>query len=150
MLIEEGKGREFIIERLSSVKKNGNRSIIWTNFYFHQFNEKAPVVIQGTDSIAFILGDGDFYRLYFYSKDLSELAEIMGRIEARPLVIDYIASTLPGEIEDLMLRAGFVRYGKMLHMIIRDNYPSEINGIIRYADEIDAAEVSRNLFTMAG
>jgi hypothetical protein len=145
MFIERGKSRKYIIEQLSAIKKNGERAPIWSNFYFHNFIDEAPIVIRDKKSIVFSLADRDLYRLYFFSRDLNELDKMILGIDFKPLVADYITAGSRQGIEDLFHRSGFETYAKMLHMTNNDQYPSEKDGAIKFADVSDEAEIAQRL-----
>lgn len=145
MITERKINRDYIVKQISAIKKNVRSPINYSNFYFHQFTGDAEIAIHDDCSVVFILADRDIYRLYFFSKDLNKLERIFKAIDIRPTVIDYICSDLPQGLENVFLRSGFMRYGKMIHMSNNKLAQYEQDEAIEYANETDENEVNDKL-----
>jgi hypothetical protein len=101
---------------MDEIKKDSGGAVA-TNYFKQPMTGGKLLAVRAHRTLIFINDDSDFFRLYFYSGDASELARAMKGIDLREaIVIDYLAQEPDERILDAFREAGFNDYAVFVRL----------------------------------
>ncbi|MGA1825067.1 MAG: hypothetical protein ACMUIP_10445 [bacterium] len=126
-------------------KKNKNKT--FTNYFKQGLNSTSFNTIWMQNTIAFLDKEGDFFRLYFYSKNLEELYEALNGLLIRPTVIDCVTNKFSINLHNVLLKSGFKKIA-LYKRLQNNNFPFyETNKSLLFAEKKELAFLYERLFT---
>ncbi len=147
---------ENIKSKITEIKQNSNRTI--TNFYTNLTDEKNIIdVCDKENSIVFCIDDNSIHRLYFYSSDEKELADVLSGF-SKGCSIDYIAKLSDSSKDILFENAGYYKHAVFkrasnpaLSENMKKNIPSSllklnVNNYCSFAEKEHAALIHNKLY----
>lgn len=94
--------------KINEIKKNSIRPL--TNFYDNiPKNRNIVSVYNKEKSIVFCVDDNSVYRGYFYSSDLDELQDLLGKLN-KNTIVDIITKKENLDVSILLNKSGFEKY----------------------------------------
>jgi len=110
-----------------------------SNYFFPRLRATELPVWSTAASLIFLDREHDFHRLYFLSREVSDLTQLLATVTTRPLVADYITSRNDHEpIDAAFGAAGFTKMAVYWRMTNKDHPRRKARGPIAYAEVAEA------------
>lgn len=124
------------IDRVRHAKDGELRS----NYFFPRLHEAELPMWSSARSLIFLDRDHDFHRVYFLSRDLSDLTQVLAGVTERPLVVDYVTNQDDhAAIDAAFTAAGFSKMAVYLRMTNKEHARRRAAaGRIAYAEPAEA------------
>jgi len=130
------KTQEEITELIEGIKKNRSGNT-FHNYFFGKFNNTVFDVWLSDDSIVFLDNDDGFFRLYFFTRNLADLSEIIKNIDRKPITIDYLSHELCVDVDQVLKSIFFKHIATCLSMTSNKPKPYKINKNLEFAGQDD-------------
>lgn len=133
-----------VFDELDRLSEKISHKLI-TNFYWSRFNSDDLIVYKEDNTVVILDKEFDFYRIYFYSDNLSTIEEILNSIKGKTLILEYLAKERPARIIDLLEKVNFSEFS-VHHKIVNKTLPRlKINKELHFANKYDAEEIYNSL-----
>lgn len=128
---------ETLEQQMDEIKRGSNSPIV-TNYFKQPLTGRLILGTHSECTALFINDDMDFYRLYFYSSDLVELAELLRRTDFPASVVSsYIAKELDPRVEGAFQDAGFTDHAVFVRLVNYELRVYEKNSRLQFAEPND-------------